>query len=107
MTEVRSFVPWLKDLLRPWRDVAWLLVDVLLDAIRYIRHGGLRRTYADPARSEYRAVKIYHRLEKALVLGAAEKGRGGAALSDLKRFVERMPRTGALFHRSIAGHGEV
>lgn len=84
VTLMNSFVPMIKDLLRPIRDAVYVFGGYMYDFARYIRYGGIFRFGS--GKRDYRAVKIYHRLEKSLSFKSRRPGAGMDAALDLLRF---------------------
>src|SRR3546814_12188215 len=60
---IMSFINIAKDVLRPLRDVVSAGYGFLYDYARFYRYAGWRRMDRWSVR-DYKAVKIYHRLEK-------------------------------------------
>lgn len=81
---MREFKNTVKDTLRPVRDIVFVVPGFIYDFIRYFRYAGWYRS--GPAKRDYRAVKIYHRLEKSLSFRNRRPESGTDAVLDLFRF---------------------
>ncbi len=55
----------LKDLLRPTRDLIYTFFGFIYDFLRYFKYSGWAAKSRSSVR-DFKAVKIYHRLEKSL-----------------------------------------
>jgi len=72
----------IKGILRPVRDFIFSINGFAYDFSRYFRYGGWRNRARFAAR-DYKAVKIYHRLEKSLSFRDRNAGSGMVAARDL------------------------
>ncbi|MGV7121198.1 nitroreductase family protein [Sphingopyxis sp. 550A] len=97
-----SFINFAKDVLRPFRDIASAGLGFLYDYARFYRYAGWRRTDRSTVR-DYKAVKIYHRLEKSLSFRERRGQSGIGAAQDLVRHLEKGGRAGSgfTFHEKI------
>lgn len=83
-----SFVYKVKNKLRPFRDVLYIFFGYGYDLYRYFRFAGWSYGRRDSVK-DYKAVKIYHRLEKSLSFRARESGSGWGAAVDLVNHLEK------------------
>lgn len=99
---VMSFKIHLKDALRPWRDISYAVGGFMYDFARFWRHGGWRHHGRRSVR-DYKAVKIYHRLEKSLSFRERRADSGLAAAQELVRHLDRSAATPAAwtFHEKV------
>lgn len=90
-----------KRRLRPLKNVCFGLIGFAYDYYRYLRYGGWRRQ-SESTRG-YRAVKIYHRLEKSLSFADRKPGSGTGAAKDLANFYSEksFSETGISLHERI------
>lgn len=77
-----------KNTLRPCRDMAYAAFGFMYDFTRFVRHAGYK-TSGDDEKVNYKAVKIYHRLEKSLSFRVRNKTSGWAAANDLVFFLKK------------------
>jgi len=77
----------LKDFLRPSRDVAFAFFGFLYDFFRFVKYGSWRNI-KERDKKDYRAVKIYHRLEKSLSFKNRNTSSGLGAAEDFVRLLE-------------------
>lgn len=93
----------IKFWLRPMRDIALIMLSYIYDIYRYIRYSGYYGYIKDDAKRDYKAVKIYHRLEKSLSFRDRKCGAGRGAVDDLLELLSKRPKTSKFgFHESIA-----
>jgi nitroreductase len=78
----------MKGVLRPVRDFIFSINGFAYDFSRFARHGGWRKRARLAAR-DYKAVKIYHRLEKSLSFRERSAGAGMAAAHELMHHLDR------------------
>ena len=78
----------IKIALRPLRHVVWAVLGFTYDCSRFVRYGGWRNE-SDSRKRDYKAVKIYHRMEKSLSFRERRANSGWAAATDLVRLLER------------------
>src|SRR3546814_2282591 len=78
-----SFINIAKDVLRPLRDVVSAGYGFLSDYARFYRYAGWRRMDRWSVR-DYKAAKIYHRLEKSLSFRARRGQSGIGAARELR-----------------------
>ncbi len=72
----------LKSLIRPVRDVTYIVTGFLYDFYRYLRFSGWVQKSRLSVR-DYKAAKIYHRLEKSMSFRNRNSSSGWGATSDL------------------------
>ena len=72
----------IKDMFRPARDIIFTFVGYLYDFIRYFKYAGWRGKNRREVR-DFRAAKIYHRLEKSLSFRRRDSNSGWGAAADL------------------------
>ncbi|HET6431605.1 nitroreductase family protein [Dyella sp.] len=92
----------LKRLIRPLHNLLWAFGGFAYDFSRYVRYGGWR-AHAEHRRRDYKAVKIYHQLEKSLSFRERRANSGWEAAGNLLRVLERRtPATaGPGYHESV------
>lgn len=73
----------IKSKLRPAKNMIFAGAGFAYDYFRFIKHCGWRK--GGPQKRDYRAVKIYHRLEKSLSFKNQKQGGGLTAATDLLR----------------------
>lgn len=73
----------LKQAVRAARSIVYAFNGFVYDFTRYVKYGGWRTTGA--GKRDYRAVKIYHRLEKSLSFRNRRPGSGVEALTSLSK----------------------
>ncbi|MFC5436376.1 nitroreductase family protein [Rhodanobacter umsongensis] len=78
----------IKVALRPLRHVVWAVQGFAYDFSRFVRYGGWR-SRGDSRKRDYKAVKIYHRMEKSLSFRERRANSGWAAATDLVHLLER------------------
>lgn len=81
MTIVKT---WIKNTLRPIKNIVFVLAGFSYDFIRYMMHSGWHPHGAE--KRDYRAVKIYHRLEKSLSFRERKLNSGTEAVFALYNF---------------------
>lgn len=86
----------LKDLLRPFRDVVFSLFGYAYDFYRYMRFSGYRGYIKDQEKRNYKAVKIYHRLEKSLSFRERNPNSGVMAANELESLLSKAAASGDL-----------
>lgn len=91
----------IKDFLRPLRDVVFAFGGFSYDFYRFFKYAGWRG-FADSDKRQYKAVKIYHRMEKSLSFKNRDKSSGVGAAFD---FVQLLEKNG--FNPSNPGFHEV
>lgn len=79
-----SFKVQVKDLLRPIKNILFVVAGFSYDFFRYFAYAGWRKGGA--VKRGYRAVKIYHRLEKSLSFRARKPNSGSEAIFALYNF---------------------
>ncbi len=72
-----------KDFLRPIKNILFVVAGFSYDFFRYFAYAGWRAGGA--AKRDYRAVKIYHRLEKSLSFRTRKLGSGAEAIFALSK----------------------
>jgi len=77
----------LKDLLRPSRDVIFAFMGFMYDFFRFFKYAGWRGI-KELDKIDYKAVKIYHRLEKSLSFKNRNRSSGWGAAKDFMRLLE-------------------
>lgn len=77
-----------KNMLRPARDIGYAFFGYLYDFYRYFKHAGWAFGGKASVR-DYKAVKIYHRLEKSLSFRQREAKSGWAAANDLVNHLQK------------------
>lgn len=85
---VLSIVRRVKVALRPLPHVLWAVFGFAYDCSRFVRHGGWRGRCASRKR-DYKAVKIYHRMEKSLSFRQRRANSGWAPANDLVQLLDR------------------
>src|SRR3546814_15250491 len=83
-----SFINIAKDVLRPLRDVVSAGYGFLYDYARFYRYAGWRRMDRWSVR-DYKAVKIYHRLETSLSFRERRGQSGIGAARELIRHLDK------------------
>jgi len=92
----------IKDLLRPFRDFISSVLGYFYDMFRYLRYSGYRGYVKDDEKRDYKAVKIYHRLEKSLSFRDRRMGAGVRAAEDLVHLLSSRPEGSRLgFHECV------
>lgn len=81
----------LKETLRPYRDFLVSVHGFIYDLLRYLRHSGYKGYLLDGEKRDFRAVKIYHRLEKSLSFRNRRSGAGASAAHDLIDLMSARP----------------
>ena len=76
-----------KNLLRPLRDIIFAFFGFLYDFRRFYRFGGWRASLNDSVQRNYKAVKVYHSLEKSLSFRDRRQGLGWDAVRKLVRLL--------------------
>ncbi|WP_052185419.1 nitroreductase family protein [Halopseudomonas pelagia] len=91
-----------KDALRPIRDIVSTYLGYQYDFYRYFRYAGWRLPSRYSVR-DYKAAKIYHRLEKSLSFRNRDPESGWSAADDLVRHLKRSQaiKGGFTFHEKI------
>jgi len=91
-----------KDTLRPARDFFFLIGGVLYDAWRFLIHSGIWFKRG-AAKRDYKAVKIYHRMEKSLGFRNRKPTSGWDAACDFVHHLEKNKalKDGFLFHELV------
>lgn len=92
----------IKDLLRPLRDILYALFGYLYDFFRFFRYSGWRVKGRESVR-DYKAVKVYHRLEKSLSFRNRDPDSGWGAAADLVNLLKKAKRSNNPFtyHESV------
>lgn len=78
----------IKNMLRPIRDIVYAFLGYLYDFSRYFKYAGWVFHYRQSVR-DYKAVKIYHRLEKSLSFRERDAKSGWGAASDLVNHLKK------------------
>lgn len=78
----------LKNLFRPSRDVIFAFMGFLYDFFRFFKYAGWRGVKGQDER-DYKAVKIYHRLEKSLCFKNRNPSSGWQAAKDFVQLLEK------------------
>ena len=84
----------LKVASRPTRAIVQASVGYLYDWQRFFMYGGWRSDVSDPRKRAYRAVKLYHSLEKSLSFGSRKEGSGWAVADELIALLEKSKSSG-------------
>ena len=79
-----------KNALRPLRDIVFTFFGFLYDFQRFCRFSGWRASLNDSAKRNYKAVKVYHCLEKSLSFRDRKQGFGWDAVTRLVRLLNRI-----------------
>jgi nitroreductase len=79
-----------KNALRPLRDIVFTFFGFLYDFQRFCRFGGWRASLNDSAQRNYKAVKVYHCLEKSLSFRDRKQGFGWDAVAKLVRLLSNI-----------------
>lgn len=92
-----------KEFIRPARDIAFAFFGYLYDFIRYFKYAGWKYKSRLSVR-DFKAVKIYHRLEKSMSFHRRDSNSGwGAALELIEHLSGSKERSGFLtYHEKIA-----
>ncbi len=77
----------LKDFLRPLKNIGFAFFGHAYDCYRYARYSGCR-FYDVVEIGAYKAVKIYHRLEKSLSFRSRKASSGWGAVEDFVNLIE-------------------
>lgn len=93
----------LKDLLRPFRDIVFTLYGYMYDCYRYIRFSGYRDYIKDQEKRNYKAVKIYHRLEKSLSFRERNPNSGIRSANQLESLLTKGAVSGSLGFQEHVG----
>lgn len=95
----------IKDVLRPIRDVAFAAAGFLYDFSRFVKHGGWMNKRRQSAR-DFKAVKIYHRLEKSMSFREQRSRSGITAAEDLVIQLEKCGDAGSsfTFHEQVGAN---
>lgn len=91
----------IKSVVRPWRDAVCALWGYGYDMYRFLRYAGYKGYINNAAKRDYKAIKIYHRLEKCLSFREQRKGAGVSAADDLIRLFRNSK------HHAIRGFHEI
>jgi nitroreductase len=92
-----------KNKLRPFRDSCSSVFGHIYDLSRYLRYSGYRGYIKDAGKRDYKAVKIYHRLEKSLSFRDRKPGAGVRAAEDLVDLLSAKPDASEVgFHEGVA-----
>lgn len=93
----------IKDRIRPTRDIIYAFFGFLYDFYRFFRFAGWRGFHADNSKRDYKAVKIYHRLEKSLSFKIRKNSSGWGAVDDFIKLMKKSPNDlrGTQFHEPI------
>lgn len=91
-----------KDALRPLRDSLYLIGCTIYDALRFLRYSGIWFK-ENTLKRDYKAVKIYHRMEKSLSFRNRKATSGWAAAADFVHLMERRhpPNASLQFHERV------
>jgi len=91
-----------KETLRPARDSFYLMGGVLYDAWRFLVHSGIWFK-SNAIKRDYKAVKIYHRMEKSLCFRNRKPTSGWDAACDFVHLLEnkRDGNDSLLFHELV------
>ncbi len=84
----------IKDFLRPLKNVAYAFGGYAYDYYRFFAFSGVRSIYGVRLR-EYKAVKIYHRLEKSLSFRNRRSSSGWGAVKDFVKLISAVQRDGS------------
>jgi len=82
----------IKKLLRPFRDVINVFIGFLYDLMRFYLYSGWYPDYKDEVKRNYKAVKIYHSLEKSLSYRYRREGAGWNTAEDLIKLLDNAIR---------------
>ena len=77
-----------KNALRPLRNIIFSIFGFLYDFRRFYRFGGWRASLNDSVQRNYKAVKVYHSLEKSLSFRDRKQGYGWDAVGKLVRLLK-------------------
>lgn len=86
----------LKDVLRPFRDFLLSVFGFSYDFFRYLRYGGWAKKQRLSAR-DFKAAKIYHRLEKSMCFREQRASSGIVAAEELVRQLKKSEKRGLPF----------
>lgn len=93
---------YLKNYLRPGRDAIFVFFGFIYDYYRFLRYAGWRGHGRVDVR-DYKAVKIYHRLEKSMSFRTRRPGAGFGAASDLYELMRKRKSVAPYrFHERVA-----
>ncbi|AND69818.1 hypothetical protein ATSB10_23640 [Dyella thiooxydans] len=92
----------IKVALRPFRNLLWAMAGFGYDFSRFVRYGGWRGS-GDANKRDYKAVKIYHRLEKSLSFRGRRTDSGWDAAGDLVGLLDRRRVEGGVpgYHETV------
>lgn len=86
----------IKNMLKPLRDILYVFFGYLYDFFRYLKFAGWRSKNRESVR-DYKAVKIYHRLEKSLSFRWRDTTSGWRAATDLVDHLKKVQRQNNIF----------
>lgn len=96
-----SYKETLKNLFRPYRDIVFSLTGFVYDFIRFFKYSGWKNQSTLSVR-DFKAVKIYHRLEKSLSFRNRDNSAGqGAALDLFRHLKKHYLKTKSFTHHEI------
>lgn len=92
---------YLKNALKPFWNIAGSFVGFFYDFLRFAKYGGWHGGRSNV--NDYKAVKVYHRLEKSLSFRNRGRNAGWGAATDLVRLLTRagFRSEGSSFHEVI------
>ncbi len=95
----------IKNILRPYREIVSVSFNFLYDLRRFYLYNGWFTNYRDSVKRNYKAVKIYHSLEKSLSYRYRREGAGWRTVEQLIMLLERAIGNGDLgFQDKIAAN---
>ena len=84
----------IKKVLRPYREFINAFIGFLYDLRRFYLYSGWYPDYKNEVKRNYKAVKLYHSLEKSLSYKLRRKGAGWHAAEDLIQLLDNAVRSG-------------
>lgn len=92
-----------KNRIRPYRDFFSSIYGYIYDLVRYLHYSGYRGYVSDDGKRDYKAVKIYHRLEKSLSFRERRSGAAWQAAEELIDLLSGKPEKNRIgFHEGVA-----
>lgn len=99
---MNEYMVFLKDFLRPFRDILYTFCGFNYDFLRFFKHAGWKSKYRYAVR-DYKSVKIYHRLEKSLSFRNRDPNAGWGAAKDLVAHIKQVEKhtTQFTYHEKV------
>jgi len=98
-----TFKDVIKNMLRPIRDIVYTFIGYMYDFVRYFKYAGWKSKNRYLVR-DYKAVKIYHRIEKSLSFRGRDYTSGWGAAWELVKHLNKYKKSrgGFTYHEKIA-----